>query len=96
MLSTVQGYLKPLGYTQLTTVGTAGGVGLGTIPANSRIVLIQAEAQNIRWTDDGSAPTASVGMILVANSTLIYSGPMSSVKLIQVAGGGIVNLTFYQ
>lgn len=95
-LLTIQGYLEPAGYVQITDISTAGGVGLGTIPAGIKLVMIQAEAQNIRWTDDGTAPTSAVGMILVANDILVYSGPMSAFKMIQAAGGGIANLSFYK
>ena len=34
------------------------------IPAGTRIVDVQAEDQSLRWTSDGTAPTATVGNII--------------------------------
>ncbi len=93
-LPIVQGYLSPVGRAQLT--GLSSVKGFASVPAGTTIALIQAESQNIRWRDDGTNPSATVGMILVANDTLIYSGTMSAIKFIETTASAKINITFYQ
>jgi hypothetical protein len=90
----VDGYLEPAGYTQLTSLAAAAG--LGTIPSQARIVLIQAETQPIRWRDDGTNPTTTVGMLLAVGETLVYNGRLSSIKLIETAASAKANISFYK
>ena len=53
--------LVPLGYCQLSATQLASAVGLascsGGIPARATLVAVQAETANVRWRDDGTAPT---------------------------------------
>lgn len=91
---TIQGHVEPIGYFQITSAAAA--TGLPSIPDKARYALIQPESQNIRWRDDGTNPTASVGMKLVANDTLVYSGVLSSFKLIEETGSAKVNVTYYK
>lgn len=93
-MTTVQGFLEPVGYTQITDVSSA--VGVGTIPVGTKLAMIQPTAQNVRWRDDGSSPTATVGMLLVANDMLVYSGPLASIKFFEAAGGAKLNISFYK
>lgn len=89
----------PLGYFQITSLGTAvsfSGAGV-TVPVGSMMVLIEAEAQGIRWRDDGTAPTASVGMPLAAGQEFQYRvADFSKIQFIQQTNGGIINLSFYK
>lgn len=90
----VDGFLQPAGYVQITSLSSA--VGLGTLPDGVTLTLIQAESKNVRWRDDGTDPTAAVGMILEAGQTLVYTGNPSEIKLIEVAASAIVNVSFYK
>lgn len=82
-----------LGFQQITSLSSAAGL---TIPAGTSIALIQAESQNVRWRDDGTNPTATVGMILMVGSTLEYTGSsFASVKFIEVAPSAILNVSYY-
>lgn len=93
-LMTIQGYMAPAGYTQVTSVSAS--TALPTAPAQSRMVLIQPESQNIRWRDDGVAPTATVGTLLIANDVLHYSGDFSAFRMIEVTASAKVNVTYYK
>ncbi len=84
----------PLGYAQDTTISAASA--LPTVPAATTVALIQAEGANIRWRDDGVDPTASVGMLLGAGTAFWYRGTFAAFKVIQVSGGGILNVSYYQ
>src|SRR6202451_2390490 len=68
--------LVPLGYCRLTTtLASAGGLSScsGTyatgIPSRANVLVLRAEAQTVRYPDDGvTAPTSTVGMpLLVAD-----------------------------
>lgn len=93
-IPTIQGFAESNGYSQITSLSSAAG--LGTIPAETKYVMIQAESQNIRWRDDGTNPTTTVGMLLVAGDILVYSGVMSSIKFIEVSASAKLNVTFYK
>lgn len=84
---------NPLGFSQIT--GMSASTGLGSVPAGTTRALIQAEAQTIRWRDDGTAPTATVGMNLLVGIVLEYRGVMSAFKMIQATSGAIANVSYY-
>lgn len=90
--------LVPKGYSQIADVSAAAGLETGTlgaIPATAKHVLINPETQSVRWRDDGTNPTASVGILVAAGDSFVYSGPLSKIKLIQTAATAKVNLSFY-
>ena len=87
--------LIPLGYQQMTsiTVSTA----LPSIPVGAKRALIQAETQNVRWRDDGTAPTGTVGQIAYSGlSPFLYEGSLSAFRVIQATSGAILNVTYYE
>lgn len=57
--------------------------------------MIQAETEPLRWRDDGVAPTASVGMLIDAGQTLVYTGNLSAIRLIAAEAGAIANIAYY-
>ena len=89
-----------LGYQQITDLSSAVGL---TIPAidvagNKQMptrAFIVAEGNNIRWRDDGTNPTASVGMILIQNNVLSYDGDLTKIKFIQTGAGAKLNISYY-
>lgn len=85
----------PLGYAQMTSITTA--TALTGIPATATVVVIQAEAQNLRFRDDGVSPTGSVGYLIQtgAGGEMIYTGDLSTVELIEDTSGAIANLLYY-
>ncbi len=90
----IDGVLEPASYTQISSLSSA--VGLGTIPSGVKLVLIQPETQSVRWRDDGTDPTASVGMLLAAGDVLVYNGSPSAIKFIETAASATLNVTFYR
>ena len=57
----VAGNIRPKGYQRITSLSASTAL---TVPTGARLALIEAEGVAIRWRDDGTAPTASVGMTL--------------------------------
>lgn len=88
----VDGTQQHKGYQQITSLGSAVGL---TPPAGSRVALIQPEGQNVRWRDDGTNPTASVGVLLYNGDLFLYSGNLGDIRLIEVAASAKVNISYY-
>lgn len=82
----------PLGYQRLAALATAAPL---TIPKAARAALIQAESQPVRWRDDGTAPTASAGMLLDAGETLFYVGSLDALRFIEAQAPAVLNVSFY-
>lgn len=87
-----------LGYQQITTLSSAVGL---TIPSNAdgyRPVraLITPLTQGVRWRDDGTNPTGTVGMPLAAGSTLDYDGDLNKIKFIEQAASAELNISYYR
>lgn len=90
----IDGNRAPLGYAQVTDLSSA--VPLPSIPAAAKLALIQAEAQTIRWRDDGTSPTGTVGMMITATSMLLYTGHLSTFQMIEATAGAIANISYYE
>ena len=84
--------LKPLGYEQITSLAAAAGMTPG---AGARSALIVAVTQAIRWRDDGTDPTASIGIPLAVDTPFWYTGDMSAIKFIEVVASAEVNISYY-
>lgn len=89
----VAGNLTPRGFQQITTALSASTA--LTVPAGARLALIHADGVPVRWRDDGTAPTASVGMVIAAGETLPYNADLDAIRLIQAASGAVVNVSYY-
>lgn len=81
-----------LGYQQITSLSAATGL---TVPSGATRAVINAESQGVRWRDDGTAPTASVGMVLPVLSTLSYDGDLNRIRFIQQAASATLNVSYY-
>ena len=84
----------PLGYYRVTTLGAA--VNLPSIPAGAVSADIAIEGANVRWRDDGQSPTASVGMPLAQDASMIYRGNLAAIQFIQQSVGAILNVSYYK
>lgn len=71
--------------------------GLAAVMAKGPVMLrIQPEAQAVRWTDDGTVPTAAVGYNLAAGAELIYTARnYANLRFFSVANGAIINVVAY-
>lgn len=93
----------PLGHQTLTVAATAGGHALPSIPSDAQFALISLETAAIRWTDDTTAPTASVGHMLTPPSgDAVYLFLEGRVRLTQWRGfrttatSGAVQVSYYK
>jgi len=81
-----------LGYQQITSLSSAAGL---TIPQGATLALIVPETQNVRWRDDGTDPTASVGMPIFVGASLSYDGDLNRIKFIETTASSKLNISYY-
>jgi len=89
-----------LGYQQITSLTGSTALTVPTRDLNGltckpSIAIITPEGQAVRWRDDGTAPTASVGMPLAAGVTLQYDGDLTEIRFIEQVIGAKLNVTYY-
>ena len=67
-----------------------------TVPAGAKRALFKVSVQPVRWRDDGTNPTTSVGMLIgTADPFFMYTGDLAKVKLIQTAATATVDICYY-
>jgi hypothetical protein len=90
-------YLEtPLGYQQIVSATLAAATAL-TVPGTAKFALIAAEGVDVRWRDDGVAPTAAIGMQMPSGgSPLLFSGDLAALQFIRTAAGSILNVSYYK
>ncbi len=81
-----------LGYQQITSLSSATGL---TPPQGATLALIVPETQNVRWRDDGTNPTASVGMPIFVGASLSYDGDFNKIKFIEETASAKLNVSYY-
>ena len=100
MAMTLKAVTTCLGYQQISSLSAATGL---TVPARDpngnaqqpTFALIIAETQGVRWRDDGTDPTASVGMPLAAGVPLQYDGDLTKIKFIEQTASAKLNVSYY-
>ena len=88
----VDAKLEPRGYEQNTSLATAQPL---KVPQGARACIIQALTQNVRWRDDGTDPTTTVGMQLAAGRDMLYTGDLAKFRMIEEAASAEVNIAYY-
>ena len=87
----------PCGYQQIATLTTSTTL---TIPpacgSNPTLAVITAEAQAVRYRDDGTDPTAAIGMPMAVGVTLQYEGSISKIEFIEQTVGAKLNILYYK
>jgi len=96
----------PVGYQQLTSFSAATKL---TVPAGATYALINVEGiagtDSVRWRDDGTAPTTSVGMLVDGTNAattspqpppFLYAGDLSAIQFIVALGNPILNVSYYR
>jgi hypothetical protein len=82
----------PVGFQQITSLSASTAL---TVPAGATLALVQVETQIVRWRDDGTAPTASVGMFIPVNDMLVYDGNLATIRFIEASASAKLDVTYY-
>jgi hypothetical protein len=86
--------LRPLGFEQITSLGSA--VGFASIPAGATVALVSVNTAPVRMRDDGTSPTASVGLRFPNGlSPYRLQGDLSKVKWIAESGSPVIDVLYY-
>lgn len=92
---------RPLGHAQIT-VSTTGStldtfIGGAGVPRGASCVVISTPATNqVRFRDDGTAPTSAIGILLPASSIYEYKGNLEAIRFIRSGGAdAVLDLAFY-
>jgi hypothetical protein len=89
-----------LGYQQITSLSSSTGLIVPTVNPEGlqqqpRMAIIIAESANVRYRDDGVAPTASVGMPLAAGVALTFDGDLAKIRFIEQTASAKLNVLYY-
>lgn len=84
----------PWGYQQIANATLASATAL-TVPDGAGYAIIQVESKSVRWRDDGVDPTGSVGMLLPADSAMVYDGDLTQLRFIRTESGATLNVSYY-
>lgn len=90
---TTEATLKPLGYEQITSLAASQSL---TVPTGARLAVLICETQAVRWRDDGTDPTASVGMPLAVGVQFTYSGNLAEIEIIEQTASAKLNVSYYK
>lgn len=82
-----------LGYERITA--TSAAIGL-TVPKGTVLAIITPDDQAVRWRDDGTDPTATIGYPLAAGAELRYTAnALGKLRFIAQTAGAILHVTYY-
>ena len=89
---------KSLGFQQLDATALGASVGF-TLPVVNGVkpngAYLSSFTGNVRYRDDGTAPTAAIGMRLVAgNDPFLFMGDMEKFMAILEGGSPTLNITY--
>ena len=89
-----------MGYQQITSLSSAANLTVPERTPNGQnnkplFALIVVEGQAVRWRDDQTAPTATVGMPLAVGATLQYDGDLTNIRFIEQTAGAKLNISYY-
>lgn len=99
IVSQISGTPGGAGVYLLSTTSTSSSASLtsGGIPPNATTAALQAETANVRYRDDGGAPTSGIGVILVSGATpMPYNGTLSALQFIAATGSPLLDIAFYR
>ena len=85
--------VRALGHFELT-VGTTP-VGLPSVPADAKRVVIYAFTNALTFTDDGTNPSASHGMPIPADTHFVYDTDPSDAFKMRAASSADVRVAYY-
>lgn len=96
----LKGITTRLGYQQITDLSNATALTVPTYDKNGlsckpNIAVIVAETQAVRWRDDGTNPTSSVGMPLATGVVFTYDGDLTAIRFVEQTASAKLNISYY-
>lgn len=76
---------------------TASGIPSDAQGHRPTLVVLSVEVAAVRYKDDGSAPTSSIGVELpFGTAPFTYSGTLSAIQFIAATGSPVIDAAFYR
>ena len=76
---------------------SSASVTTGGIPPGATMAFLQAEVADIRYRDDGGAPTTAIGNLIVHGIPgIFYAGTLSQIQFIGASGSPLLDVAFYR
>jgi|SRR5579872_1351589 len=94
-LFSLPAFAASLGYQQSTSLSTSAAINLPSIPSNAASALISVESAGVRWRDDATDPTSSVGNPVSAGQALCYAQDLARFRVIGQSGSPTIDVTYY-
>lgn len=88
----------PAGFQQIAaaTLDTGGSL---TVPNTAQqppsYVLLSPDTQAVRFRDDGTAPTAAIGIVIAVGTIFKYEGDLKAIRFISATAGANLNISYY-
>jgi hypothetical protein len=95
----VSGTPGGVGTYQLSATNTASSatVTSGGIPPGATSAFLESEVAGVRYRDDGGAPTAALGALVVNGIPgILYTGTLSQLQFIAASGSPLLDIMFYR
>lgn len=89
----------PLAYSQITVTSAAAvGLNVPTSASTARVAQFCLDANTLRYRDDGTAPTTTIGMPVVQSLTpcFPYSGNLTAIQFIATVTSVTLNVSYYR
>ena len=92
----------PVGFEQLTVSTSAVGPTASKVSppgggSSANYGFFVCETADVRWRDDGTNPTATVGELLPAGQEMEYDGPLNKLKFISATGStATIDASYYE
>ena len=88
------------GASQFISGATLANATSLTVPSGATFAQICVEGAGVRYRDDGTAPTVSVGIPVVPTSSSMptcfqYAGPLSAIRFIAISGTPTMEVSYY-
>jgi hypothetical protein len=93
LAQTVSYIYTPLGYQQISPVSATQFL---TVPLAARVAEICVETNNVRYRDDGTAPTTSVGIPVSSGTCFQYSGSLTAIEFTYVTSPSVLDVSYYR
>src|SRR6185312_2208443 len=66
------------------------------VPAGATLAEICVEGASVRYRDDGTAATSSLGIPVASGTCFQYSGPLASLSFTAQSGSPTIDVSYYR
>ncbi len=84
--------MSALGYQQINDVSSAVTL---TVPSGARRAKVVALDQAVRWRDDGTDASATIGMPLAVDTILDITDALATITFFERVAGAELNISYY-